>query len=117
MRPVDHDTRRPWHWHLDCYGVEPRVITWDGRFDSAIDAEGGHSRLRRGWKSAWGHPIRNPKGLIWNLKKLGLTWWLWCFLKNTKLRIGRELARAQTKLGALTIKTATMTDNDSGGEN
>ena len=92
--PVDCDTRRPWVFDVDAYGVVPPPI---GQNKSAFGTVmTGKSRLRRGlpritaysWSS---NPMRSPASLAFNIRKLGLGWWLRCVFQNAGIRVGKWL--------------------------
>ena len=34
--PLDTDFRRPWHFHLDSYGISPPLVTHEDKFPSAL---------------------------------------------------------------------------------
>lgn len=84
--PIDHDTRRPWLWDLDVYGVEKGPFR-PGTIGSVINAMGGpavrgHSRLRRGIYGGVMRTHRTLRSAIFNIRKLGFNWWLWCLAQN-----------------------------------
>lgn len=93
--PIDHDTRQPWKWGLDLYGVEPGPFGI-ARAASAIGAIGGHSRIRRGIVGGIRHSYRSPASAAFNIRKLGLAWWLWCLAQNTAHKAVRATAGANT---------------------
>jgi glycosyl transferase family 25 len=86
--PYDVDTRRPWVWKLDAYGVVPGPIKVRGEASSIL-ARGGRSGLRRGL--SLGNPMRSFAGVAYNIEKLGFAWWLWCAAQNSVARVGRYL--------------------------
>jgi glycosyl transferase, family 25 len=89
---VDQDTRWPWLFGVDAYGVYPHPIRQ--RNDaSVIGPARGRSRLRGGLRRS---PFRTPASFLFNLRKLGPYWWTRCFIANsgTKLRnVLRPVAR------------------------
>ena len=78
--PIDSDTRMPWRWGLDVYGVEPGPVL-TRKFPSSINAAGGKSRTRRGLKSLVSGQ-RSLESARFNIEKLGIVWWTWCLLQN-----------------------------------
>ena len=86
--PVDFDTRRPWKWGLDCYGIEPGPIGRTQRA-STIGAIAGHSRLRRGVIGGVTYSLRSPASAVFNIRKLGLAWWTWCLAQNAAHKLVR----------------------------
>jgi len=90
--PLDTDFRRPWHFDLDSYGIRPALIDHDNDFTSAILKRGPRSRRRRGITLS--SPLHSLQGARWNLRKLGIGWWLYCLAINS----GRRLAKAAANL-------------------
>jgi len=95
--PVDWDTRMPWVFQLDTYGVTPAPIHQNTTtLNSSIIRGSGRSRLRAGlprptaytWTS---NPIRTPAAFLYNVRTLGPLWWLRCFLVNCGIKIGHLL--------------------------
>ncbi len=86
--PFDVDTRRPWVWGLDAYGVAPGLIPLRGE-PSTIYALGGRSGGRRGLSLH--NPMRSITSMIYNIQKLGPAWWLWCAMQNSGVRFARML--------------------------
>ncbi|WP_407658196.1 glycosyltransferase family 25 protein [Hyphomicrobium album] len=80
--PVDTDTRRPWVWGLESYGVVPPIISHSGIFTGSIVER---SRRRRGLRL--GSPLRTPVSALWNVRRLGFGWWLYCLWANSTLRL------------------------------
>ncbi len=95
--PVDWDTRMPWVFQMDTYGVVPPPINQNTTtLDSSIIRGSGRSRLRtrlpRPTAYTWtSNPIRSPAALLFNFKKLGPLWWLRCFISNIRIKIGHLL--------------------------
>lgn len=80
--PVDTEMRCTWKYGLDVYGIEPAVIRHGPGFTSSL--AGKRSRSRRGLTLS---PLRSPVSMLWNIRKLGLGWWLWCLVLNTRRRL------------------------------
>jgi glycosyl transferase, family 25 len=89
--PVDTDFRRPWHFQLNSYGVRPPLVKHDSQFPSAILRAGPRSRRRRG--IAISNPLHSFQGAMWNLKRLGLSWWLYSYAVNSSRRLTRAIGR------------------------
>ena len=98
--PLDTDFRRPWHFDLDSYGIRPALIDHDNDFTSAILKRGPRSRRRRGITLS--SPLHSLQGARWNLRKLGIGWWLYCLAINS----WRRLAKAAGKPGDATGPTS-----------
>lgn len=92
--PIDHDTRAPWRWDLDAYGVERSPFRASGHA-SSIGAIGGHSRMRRGLGGLTSG-YRSPQSALFNIRKLGLTWWAWCLMQNAAHKVVRMSAGSRT---------------------
>jgi glycosyl transferase, family 25 len=90
--PLDTDFRRPWHFGVDAYGIRPTLIEHESEFSSAILRSGPRSRRRRG--ITFSNPLHSLQGAVWNMRKLGLRWWLQCLAINS----GRRCVRAIRKL-------------------
>ena len=93
--PIDTDFRQPWMFGLEIYGVSHKLIAPNCEFESSIHAMGNHSRSRRGFpvpKSyCWtGNPLHTPRGVWFNLQRLGLRTWSSCISANTLHRLGRR---------------------------
>jgi glycosyl transferase family 25 len=88
--PIDTDLRRPWHFGLDSYGVSPPVVGHSGLFASTLG--GKRARGRRGL--ALSNPLHSFQGALWNMRKLGLLWWLRCLALNGRRRIVGTAAKA-----------------------
>jgi glycosyl transferase family 25 len=89
---IDTDTRRPWLFGLDVYGVVPNPLKSRDGHPSTIRTQG--RRWRRGWPRptpyTWTNmPLHSPRGVIWNMRKLGPLAWAKCALLNAGLRVGR----------------------------
>lgn len=87
--PVDTDTRRPWLWGLDLYGVSNPPFRPAG-FASGIDSRSRLSRKR--WYTS---EFRSVRSFAFNLWKLGPYWWVTCYLQNCIAKAGRQRLTAQ----------------------
>ncbi len=90
--PVDTDMRQPWRFKFQIYGVVPKIVGHCDELPSAIISKGERSRLRRGLprpiRGSWtGNPLHTPHGFFYNLKILGPTWWLRCYVRNSVRRL------------------------------
>jgi glycosyl transferase family 25 len=86
--PIDTDTRRPWVFGLNVYGVVAPPIGHNWSVPSTIRARGSKRRTpRRGLRAAFNNPIRNLDALLFNWRRLGpLAWWR-CLLVNSALKM------------------------------
>jgi glycosyl transferase family 25 len=84
--PVDVDTRRPWVFGLDSYGVLPPLIGHHA-FPSVISPvpKAGRSRGRRGISL---NPLHTPYGAVFNMRKLGLAGWVQALASNVGRKLG-----------------------------
>jgi len=104
--PIDTDTRRPWVFGLNVYGVVAPPIGHNWLVPSTIRARGSKRRTpRRGMRAAFNNPIRNLDALLFNWRRLGpLAWWR-CLLINSALKIaavfGRGAAAGGGRAGVL----------------
>ena len=99
---VDIDTRRPWLFGLDSYGVVPVPILIEWGFQSTITPDGRAKRMpRRGLPRpttfSWTNmPLHSPRSFTYYLRTLGLAWWLRCLainrMKRTFLRTTKRHA-------------------------
>jgi glycosyl transferase family 25 len=96
--PVDWDTRTPWVFQMETYGVSPAPVKQNkSTLKSSISTKrSGRSRLRTGLPRptaySWtNNPIRTPASLMFNMRKLGPVWWLRCFAANCSVKIGHLL--------------------------
>lgn len=81
MFPVDLDTRRPWMFGLDAYGIVKAPVGGRASESTISPIPGaGRSRLRRGLRMP--NPLHSVGGMIFNIEKLGLAWWLRCLAIN-----------------------------------
>jgi len=101
---IDLDTRRAWVFSLDVYGVVAPPIRQNKKLPSAI----GHrikSTARRGLPRptaySWTNtPLRTPRGLVFNVRKLGPLWWLRCLAINCALKLRAALVPLATHLAS-----------------
>jgi len=87
---IDTDTRRPWLFGLDVYGVTPNPIR-HGSFPTTMGRVRKSARrgLPRPTRLTWtNQPLRTLRGFAFNLRKLGVTWWARCFLVNCAAKLG-----------------------------
>ncbi len=94
--PFDTDTRRPWLFGVEVFGVVPRIITHNDAPPSCIQTTGGRARGRRGVqtpsRASWtGNPLHSPEAAYYNFKTLGPLWWGSCLLRNAFARFTRGL--------------------------
>ena len=90
--PIDTDTRRPWAFGLDVYGVAPPPIDHNWSMPSTIRARGRkRSSPRRGLRAAFGNPIRNANALLFNWRRLGPLQWFRCLIVNLALKTRASL--------------------------
>jgi glycosyl transferase family 25 len=95
--PVDWDTRTPWIFQMETFGVAPAPINQNTTtLDSSIVRGSGRSRLRTGLPRptaySWtNNPIRSPAAFFYNFRKLGPLWWLRCFISNSGIKVGHLL--------------------------
>ncbi len=96
--PIDWDTRTPWVFGMDTYGVTPAPIEQDTTtLDSTIrKVSSGRTRLRSGFPRptayTWtNNPIRTPASFVFNFKTLGPLWWLRCFASNCGIKLAHLL--------------------------
>jgi glycosyl transferase family 25 len=93
--PVDWDTRMPWVFQMETYGVMPAPVQQDkASFKSSISHNRrGRSRLRTGLPRptaySWtNNPLRTPTSFLFNMRRLGPAWWLRCFSLNFVIKLG-----------------------------
>jgi glycosyl transferase family 25 len=87
---VDTDTRRPWLWGHDVYGLMPPLLIGWGKaaLPSTIRTQTQYRKsARRGLPRpttlTWTNlPFHDPRAIIFNVRKLGLAWWLSCLAIN-----------------------------------
>ena len=93
---IDLDTRRPWVFGLDVYGVVAPPIRPNKMLPSTIGYR-IKSTARRGLPRptaySWTNtPLHTPRGLVFNACKLGRSWWLRCFAINCAIKLRAALA-------------------------
>jgi glycosyl transferase, family 25 len=95
-RPNDVEIAHPWLLDLDVYGVVPPPIGQArGKLPSTIGASRGRgdiSRLQRA--------IPDPRRVVFNIRKLGLAWWLKCWIANG-LRWARPISASPVQRAAI----------------
>jgi len=90
MWVADQDTRWPWKFGMDTYGVYPPISYGLPDVASTISPTGrGRSGRRRGLR--WS-PFRTPQSFFFNLRKLGAYWWMRCFVVNCGVKLRKMLA-------------------------
>jgi glycosyl transferase, family 25 len=95
--PIDTDTRRPWAFGLNVYGVTAPPIKHNWLLPSTIRARGRKRwSPRRGLRAAFGNPIRNSKGFLFNLRRLGPLQWCRCLILNTILKARASLRQRRS---------------------
>ena len=93
--PIDTDTRRPWVFELNVYGVVAPPIRHNWLMPSTIRARGGKRRSpRRGLRAAFRNPIRNLDAFLFNWRRLGPVWWWRCMIVNSALKLRSAIASA-----------------------
>jgi glycosyl transferase, family 25 len=98
--PIDTDTRRPWVFGLDVYGLDAAPIQHNWTMPSTIRARGPKRRTpRRGLNAVSVNPIRNTKGFLFNWRRLGPLRWCRCLIVNATLK-ARALLRQKQHGGA-----------------
>jgi glycosyl transferase, family 25 len=88
---IDLDTRRSWVFGLDVYGVVAPPIRPNKSLPSTIGYD-IKLRVRRGLPRptaySWTNtPLHTPRGLVFNVRKLGPIWWLRCFAINCAVKL------------------------------
>jgi glycosyl transferase, family 25 len=94
--PIDTDFRRPWAFNLEIFGVVPQLVHHSGGLTSAIQELGGRARKRRGIPlpkpGNWtGNPLHSPRGVLYNIGRLGAASWLMFMAQNFQCRLARAL--------------------------
>jgi hypothetical protein len=90
---IDTDTRRPWLFGLDSYGVVPNPFRDQG-LETTIRNQRGSARrgLPRPTPYSWTNiPFHTPAAFVFNVRKLGLTWWVRCFAANCSFKIRERI--------------------------
>src|SRR5262249_17272156 len=114
--PLDTDFRRPWHFGLDSYGIRPSVIEHVDEFTSAILKSGPRSRRRRGIR--FSSPLHSLHGAAWNMRNLGLSWWLYCLAINSWQRLLKAIRavgpREVLELRGVLVRSSVLTVSAAG---
>lgn len=88
---IDTDTRRAWVFGLDVYGVTPALIRPNTSLPSSIGyviKTTARRGLPRPTPYSWTNtPLTTPRGLVFNVRKLGFWWWLRCFGFNCAVKV------------------------------
>jgi glycosyl transferase family 25 len=93
--PIDTDTRRPWVFKLDVYGVVAPPIRHNWLMPSTIRARGGKRRTpRRGLRAVFRNPIRNLAAFRFNWRRLGPLGWWRCLIANSARKLRSAIASA-----------------------
>jgi hypothetical protein len=71
------------------------VIEHEDEFTSAILKSGPRSRRRRGIR--FSSPLHSLHGAAWNVRKLGLGWWLYCLAINSWQRVLKAIRAARPR--------------------
>jgi glycosyl transferase, family 25 len=79
----DHDTRWPWKFGMDTYGVHPRPVCGLPIASTIKQGGRGRSGRRRGLRRS---PFRTPQSFVFNLRKLGPYWWIRCAVINISVK-------------------------------
>jgi glycosyl transferase, family 25 len=91
MWAADQDTRWPWKFGMNIFGVYPRPVGV-GNAISTINPggrrAGGRSGLRRGWQMT---PTRSIEGFLFNVNQLGPYWWARCAVVNVGVKLYKML--------------------------
>ncbi len=106
--PVDLDTRLPWKFDLDSYGLVEALVGEKSSVSTISPIpSAGRSRLRRGIRL--NNPLHTWSGLVFNIKKLGFAWWLRCLAANVSRRIGKSVANIVRFVGTWTANFRSTT--------
>lgn len=92
--PVDTDFRRPWHFRLESYGVEPPLV------EHIFELPGTIATRSRGRRGIGRNPLHSLRGACWSIQRLGLTWWLYAACGNAlhktlKALVPRKILKRQ----------------------
>jgi glycosyl transferase, family 25 len=114
--PVDTDTRRPWVFDIDAYGLVGPPLRQEV-VASTIKAMGGKRRYRAGLplpsRYCWtGQTLRSFRSVKFNLRKLGLRWWLRCLVINCAIKM-RAALRPVSRAAGLVARPEERTDGGS----
>lgn len=93
---IDLDTRRPWLFGIDAYGLIAPPIRQNREIASTIYVKGAPRSARRGLPRptaySWTNtPLRTPASFLFNVRKLGPAWWFGCFAVNCVLKLRASL--------------------------
>ncbi|MBO0764307.1 MAG: glycosyltransferase family 25 protein [Hyphomicrobiaceae bacterium] len=97
----DVDSRWPWKFGMDTYGVLPRLVEW-WNLTSTINPAGGgrlgggRSALRSGMRRS---NFRTLESFLFNLRKLGPYWWTRCFIINCGVKTQKLLVPLRRSVG------------------
>lgn len=88
---IDLDTRRPWLFGHDTYGVDPPPLL-QLPMPTTIPKSRTRRSARRGpprpTTFSWTNfPLQTPAALVYNVRTLGPAWWLHCFAANCASRL------------------------------
>jgi glycosyl transferase family 25 len=98
--PIDTDTRRPWVFGLNVYGLDAAPIRHNWTMPSTIRARGPKRWTpRRGLNAVCVNPIRNREGFLFNWRRLGPLRWCRCLIGNATLK-ARAMLRQKRHGGA-----------------
>jgi glycosyl transferase, family 25 len=106
--PIDTDTRRPWRFCLNVFGVTTAPIRQNRKMPSTIQRRGRKPRTRRrGLHAMYGNPIRSLESLVFNYRKLGPYWWWRCLIVNGLRKFAALLRPVRQRV--VTLRHATST--------
>jgi len=97
--PIDTDTRRPWVFGHDAYGIVPPPIQ-QLPMPTMIPRMRRSARrgLPRPTRFSWTNtPFKTPASFVFNLRQLGLTWWVRCTVFNAGRRLGAMVDRLEQR--------------------
>ena len=111
--PVDTDTRRPWVFDIDAYGLVAPPLRQEV-VASTIKAMGGKRRYRAGLplptRYSWtGQTLRSVHSAVFNTRKLGLGWWLRCLVINCAMKV-RAALRPVSRAAGIVARPEMRTD-------
>jgi glycosyl transferase, family 25 len=113
--PVDTDTRRPWVFDIDAYGLVAPPLRQKG-IASTITAMGGKRRYRAGLplpsRYCWtGQILRGFRSAKFNVRKLGLGWWLACLGINCAMKVRAALRPVSRAAGLVPLRKRAVAMN------
>lgn len=94
---LDHDTRWPWKFGMNTYGVRPAPVTRYLATSTINPAGGGRSRLRAGLARS---PQRTLQSFLFNLRQLGPWSWAQCAVVNSGVKVRKLLAPLSRRVQA-----------------